>query len=169
VVLVWSHQGDRALIDRLFLSTPDTPAGLLAAGAFPDAVRGGCAAIEAIARDIAAFLNGHDIRFPLGDVRLNMCSPFQRSVLRAEHAVPRGMVTSYGRIATHLGVPTGARAAGTSLARNPFPVIIPCHRAVRSDGAVGGYQGGPRMKRALLEMEDVAFDRLGRVVGEWYY
>jgi methylated-DNA-[protein]-cysteine S-methyltransferase len=66
-------------------------------------------------------------------------------------------------MAEHLGVPGGARAVGRALARNPFPVVIPCHRAVRTDGDLGGYQGGVPMKRALLEMEGVAFTEAGRV------
>jgi len=51
---------------------------------------------------------------------------------------------------------------GNALATNPFPLIVPCHRAVRSDGSLGGFQGGPAMKRALLEREGIAFDRAGR-------
>ena len=54
-------------------------------------------------------------------------------------------------------------AVGTALARNPFPLIIPCHRVVRSDGMLGDFGGGLKMKKAFLEMEGVAFDRSGRV------
>jgi len=56
-----------------------------------------------------------------------------------------------------LGTPGAGRAVGNALARNPFPLVIPCHRAVRSDGALGGYQGGVQMKRKLLALEGVAF------------
>jgi methylated-DNA-[protein]-cysteine S-methyltransferase len=52
---------------------------------------------------------------------------------------------------------------GNALANNPFPLIVPCHRAIRSDGHVGGYQGGPEMKRALLKNEGITIDQLGRV------
>ncbi|HQO79253.1 MAG TPA: MGMT family protein, partial [Thermodesulfobacteriota bacterium] len=57
----------------------------------------------------------------------------------------------------HIGIAGSSRAVGTALAKNPFPIIIPCHRAVRANGALGGYQGGIGMKRALLEMEGVEF------------
>jgi methylated-DNA-[protein]-cysteine S-methyltransferase len=87
----------------------------------------------------------------------------------AEREIPRGWVSTYGRIATHLGVPGGARAVGGALARNPFPIIIPCHRAIRSDGSLGGFQGGPDMKRALLEFEGVGFSSTGRVAAERFY
>ena len=77
--------------------------------------------------------------------------------------IPRGRVSTYKRIAAHLGSPTGARAVGNALAGNPFPIIIPCHRAVRSDMSLGGYQGGLSMKRRLLEMEGITFDDTGRI------
>jgi len=60
-------------------------------------------------------------------------------------------------------------AVGTALAKNPFPIVIPCHRAVRSDGTLGGYQGGLEMKRALLEMEGVYFDTFDRVLTEAFF
>jgi methylated-DNA-[protein]-cysteine S-methyltransferase len=64
--------------------------------------------------------------------------------------------------------PRAARAVGTALARNPFPVIIPCHRAIRGDGTLGGFGGGLKMKRALLEMEGVRFDRYGKVMDDCF-
>ena len=95
---------------------------------------------------------------------LASCPPFQQAVLRAEHAIPRGKVSAYGLLAARLGRPGAARAVGNALATNPFPIVVPCHRALRGDGSIGGYQGGPAMKRALLAMEGVRFDAAGRVV-----
>jgi len=95
---------------------------------------------------------------------MDLCSDFQQDVLRAEHGIPRGSVSTYQRIANHLDRPKGARAIGTALATNPFPIIVPCHRAIRSDRSLGGYQGGLEMKRTLLEMEGIDFDDTGRVV-----
>ena len=80
----------------------------------------------------------------------------------AEYRIPRGRISTYGRIAKHIGAPGAARAVGTALATNPFPIVIPCHRALRADGGVGGYQGGAKMKRSLLEMEGIAFDDSGK-------
>jgi methylated-DNA-[protein]-cysteine S-methyltransferase len=90
-------------------------------------------------------------------------------VLRAEHAIPRGSVSTYQLIAAHLGSANGARAVGNALAKNPFPLIVPCHRAVRSTGHLGGFQGGLEMKRALLEMEGVGLDDVERVVVERFH
>ena len=79
-------------------------------------------------------------------------------------------MSTYQRIAGHLGHPRAARAVGTALAHNPFPIIVPCHRAIRSNGTLGGFQGGVEMKRALLEMEGVLVDGSGRVVpGQLFY
>jgi methylated-DNA-[protein]-cysteine S-methyltransferase len=100
---------------------------------------------------------------------MGICSGFQQEVLRAEHGIPRGSVSTYQRIARHLGSPNGSRAVGNALANNPFPIIIPCHRAIRSDRSLGGYQGGVKMKRTLLEMEDIEFDDTGRIATEDFF
>jgi len=63
-----------------------------------------------------------------------------------------------------LGKQNGARAVGNALANNPFPLIVPCHRAIRADRQLGGYQGGLQMKLGLLKNEGIAFDDAGRVV-----
>jgi len=66
-----------------------------------------------------------------------------------------GYVSTYSRIAKSIGVPKGARAVGNALANNPFPLIIPCHRVIRSDGRLGGFGGGLEMKKKLLENEGI--------------
>jgi methylated-DNA-[protein]-cysteine S-methyltransferase len=130
----------------------------------------GCPEIDDIADKMAAFLGGADIRFSLDRVLLDLCSDFQKQVLLAEHGIPRGRVSTYQLIAGFIGKPAAARAVGAALASNPFPIIIPCHRAVRSDRNLGGYQGGLAMKRALLEAEGIPFDHAGRVaVPEFCY
>jgi methylated-DNA-[protein]-cysteine S-methyltransferase len=126
-------------------------------------------AMEGLARQVTRFLEGEEITFPLEILAWDRCSAFQQRVLRAEHAIPRGWVSTYGRIAEHLGKPGAARAVGRALARNPFPILIPCHRAVRNGGELGGYQGGQGMKRALLGMEGVAFSPDGKVVMDQVY
>jgi len=107
--------------------------------------------------------------FDLEAVALELCGEFQRRVLLAEHGIPRGWVSTYGRIANYIGSTGAGRAVGTAVAENPFPIIIPCHRAVRTDGTLGGYQGGKGMKRALLEMEGVEFKGAGVSMERVYY
>jgi len=126
--------------------------------------------IVALADQMRRFLGGEPLPLPRDLLALEACSAFQRRVLLAEYGVPRGQVTTYGRLAAHLGVPGGARAVGGALARNPFPIVIPCHRAVAADGGLGGFQGGLTMKRALLEAEGVTLSEGGRVLAAgWCY
>ncbi|BAD40011.1 methylated-DNA--[protein]-cysteine S-methyltransferase [Symbiobacterium thermophilum] len=89
-----------------------------------------------------------------GPVDLSPLSPFDREVLAACRAIPRGEVRTYGELAAAVGRPRAARAVGGALRRNPVPLLIPCHRVVRSDGTIGQYSmGGPEVKRQLLAME----------------
>jgi methylated-DNA-[protein]-cysteine S-methyltransferase len=113
--------------------------------------------VDKLATDIADFFEGKAVQFDLDIIGLNICSEFQRHVIIAEYGIPRGWVSTYGRIAKHLGHPKAARAVGRALATNPFPIVVPCHRAVRADGSLGGYQGGQLMKKKLLEMEGNQF------------
>jgi methylated-DNA-[protein]-cysteine S-methyltransferase len=164
VVLVWTMFRDKARIVRVLLSKPGSSAEDQSVLLFPNTSSASCVEVDALALLIAAVLEGEDSRIPLEAVALDRCSTFQQSVLRAEYGIPRGRVSTYRLIAEHVGHPNGARAVGTALARNPFPLIVPCHRAVRTDGHPGGFQGGLLMKRALLRMEGVQFDEKGRVI-----
>ena len=163
VALLWSTHEGQPKICRIILSTSVLSAKQLVKSSFPDSTVSACPEIDGVADRIEAFLQGEDVIFSLDVVRLDLCSEFQRKVLRAEHGIPRGSVSTYQRIARHLGKPSGARAVGPALANNPLPIIIPCHRAIRSDRTIGGYQGGVAMKRALLEMEGIRFDGTGRI------
>jgi AraC family transcriptional regulator of adaptative response/methylated-DNA-[protein]-cysteine methyltransferase len=84
---------------------------------------------------------------------------FQQRVWAALQQVPRGSTVSYGTLARSLGVPAGARAVAGACAGNHLAVLVPCHRAVRADGALGGYRWGIERKRALLEREGVGQSR----------
>jgi len=139
---------------------------------FPDASSLSCPAIAELGERMQRFLEGDAIGFEpthLGLLTLERCSEFQRRVLLAEYRIPRGWVSTYGRIARSLGVHRGARAVGGALSRNPFPIVIPCHRAVRSDGQLGGFRGGLKMKRALLELERVEVSPAGKVLTDRFY
>jgi methylated-DNA-[protein]-cysteine S-methyltransferase len=81
--------------------------------------------------------------------------PFRRAVLEATAAVPFGHVDTYAGIAKRIGNPKATRAVGNALGRNPIPVIVPCHRVIRSDASLGGYTGGLGIKQHLLNHEGV--------------
>ncbi|MPZ15499.1 MAG: methylated-DNA--[protein]-cysteine S-methyltransferase [Chloroflexi bacterium] len=80
-------------------------------------------------------------------------TPFHRAVLEAVAAIPRGQVRTYGEIARAVGRPQAARAVGETMRTNPIPVLIPCHRVVRSGGDIGRYSPDPEIKRRLLVEE----------------
>jgi methylated-DNA-[protein]-cysteine S-methyltransferase len=89
------------------------------------------------------------------DVRLDwrLTAGFRREVLRATAGIGYGTTASYRDVATLAGSPAAVRAAGTALATNPLPIIVPCHRVLRTGGALGGYRGGTRAKAQLLALE----------------
>jgi methylated-DNA-[protein]-cysteine S-methyltransferase len=163
VAIIWTDTGDIPKIVRVLLSTPGLSAEQQVSELFPQINRTSCRDIDDVAAGIASMLNGADVDFSLDVADLSLCSEFQQGVLHAEHAIPRGRVSTYRLIAKQVGKGNGARAVGSALAKNPFPLIVPCHRAIRSDRTLGGYQGGLEMKRVLLEQEGIRFDDSGRV------
>ncbi|MFX1481952.1 MAG: methylated-DNA--[protein]-cysteine S-methyltransferase [Promethearchaeota archaeon] len=122
--------------------------------------------INGLISEISQYLEGKDIDFTKGFIDTSICYPFQLRVLRTEWTIPRGKTATYGWIAEKIGT-RGVRAVGNANARNPFPMVIPCHRVIRSDRTLGGFGGGLDMKRRLLEMEGIRFDSSGRVMAEY--
>jgi methylated-DNA-[protein]-cysteine S-methyltransferase len=109
--------------------------------------------LDPIARQLEEFFTGRRQGF---DVALDwsLSHGFRRTVL--EHLntdIGYGTTTSYATLARLSGSPKAVRAVGTACATNPIPIVVPCHRVIRSDGAVGSYRGGPAAKRALLDLE----------------
>ncbi len=172
VGIVWQKAKTELKVHRILLPnehalTPDIVQAVL-----PDDDAGLPSSIAELGERIGLFLTGEVVEFEqrhLDLLLLKSCSNFQRLVLLAEYEIPRGWVSTYGRIAKHLGNPDASRAVGGALARNPFPLVIPCHRAVRSDGQLGGYRGGLEMKRALLEMEGIEVSSTDKVLTEQYH
>jgi methylated-DNA-[protein]-cysteine S-methyltransferase len=108
--------------------------------------------LEDARRQLSDYFEGSRRAFELPlDWRLT--SGFRRSVLAATAKVGFGETRTYREVATTAGSPRAVRAAGSALAANPLPIIVPCHRVVRSDGTLGDYRGGRELKRLLLEHE----------------
>jgi methylated-DNA-[protein]-cysteine S-methyltransferase len=103
---------------------------------------------------LQAYFSGRRVDFP-DKLDFAGTTPFQRQVWQAAQLIPYGETRSYQWVASHIGKPGAARAVGQSLGRNPFPIIVPCHRVVASDGGLGGFTGGIEMKRRLLALEGV--------------
>jgi methylated-DNA-[protein]-cysteine S-methyltransferase len=114
------------------------------------------ARLDGVALQLDEYFAGrrHNFDVPL-DWQLS--KGFRRVVLEHLAAdIHYGSTASYGTLARLSGSPKAVRAVGTTCATNPIPVVVPCHRVVRSDGTMGGYRGGPAAKRALLDLERVA-------------
>ncbi|MGZ4174132.1 MAG: methylated-DNA--[protein]-cysteine S-methyltransferase [Solirubrobacteraceae bacterium] len=103
-------------------------------------------------RELDEYFAGRRRTFELPLDRLLMHG-FVRRVLEVTARIPYGSVSTYGLGAAEAGSPRGSRAAGNALGANPIPIVVPCHRVVRTGGALGGYGGGPERKRILLEAE----------------
>jgi methylated-DNA-[protein]-cysteine S-methyltransferase len=110
------------------------------------------ARLDGARRQIEEYFGGTRTAFELPlDWRLS--TGFRERVLHAIAAIPFGRTGTYRSVATAAGTPNAVRAAGTACATNPLPIIVPCHRVVRSDGTMGRYGGGEAAKRVLLEHE----------------
>ena len=98
------------------------------------------------------------------DLDLRGHTDFERDVWQKALEIPRGEVRPYGWIAAEIGRPKAVRAVGSALGHNPVPLIVPCHRVVRSDGMIGQYSlGGPENKRTILSSEGVDLQGLERL------
>ena len=89
----------------------------------------------------------------LRDKHLRRLTNFEKKVLKAASTIPLGQVRSYKWLARKIGKPRAVRAVGHALKQNPYPIIIPCHRVIKSDGSLGGYAKGKELKRKLLLLE----------------
>jgi methylated-DNA-[protein]-cysteine S-methyltransferase len=109
-------------------------------------------ALDATRRELEEYFTGERRSFEVA-LDWSLIGPFAQRVLRATAAIPFGGVSTYAAVAAQAGSPRGSRAAGNALGSNPIPIVIPCHRVLRSGGSLGGYGGGLDRKRHLLALE----------------
>lgn len=146
VWISWSTRGITGLTPRFVAETVD---------AFVDEHRRNAYPADALPADLAdavehGLIDGETLGLPID---YSGIAPFQTSVLEVCATIPPGAVRSYGWIAEELHNPGSVRAVGTALGKNPIPLLVPCHRIVRSDGSVGQYAFGPNIKHQLLVSE----------------
>ena len=110
------------------------------------------ARLDAAAREIDEYFAGRRNRFDL-PLDFQLSNGFRRTVLSCLTEIGYGKTASYAAIAAAAGNPRAVRAVGTACRTNPLPVVVPCHRVVRSDGTLGQYAGGVEAKRTLLALE----------------
>jgi methylated-DNA-[protein]-cysteine S-methyltransferase len=108
--------------------------------------------IATLSGNLQRYFLGEDVAFP-EPLHPGLGTAFQRQIWALTRAIPRGATRSYGQMASLAGREGAARAVGQAMARNPWPVIVPCHRVVGRDGRLTGFGGGLALKHAMLEME----------------
>jgi len=106
-----------------------------------------------IERRLQAYFQGEEVTFADLLLDTSIGTPFQRRVWEATRGIPRGQTRTYGELARESGSPRAARAIGQAMARNPWPIVVPCHRVVGHDGRLTGFGGGLEMKRRMLDLE----------------
>jgi len=146
VRLAFPEESEDAVLERLAQKL--SPRILRAPGRF-----------DGVARELDQYFSGDRRAFET-DLDWTLIGPFGRKVLGVTAAIPYGNVLSYAQVAGEAGSPRASRAAGNALGSNPIPIVIPCHRVLRTGGNLGGYGGGLERKRWLLELEGALQPRL---------
>lgn len=163
VGIVWQGEGKTPFVIGIVLPLPGIPTSEKISTEYPGAAPRSHTNLTKTFKEVGRFLEGIQVEFSLRSAALDRLRGFQERVLRETARIPRGKVMSYGALAEAIHAPRAARAVGTALARNPFPLIIPCHRVVKADGFIGRFGGGREMKKVLLRLEGVEIDDGGRV------
>jgi methylated-DNA-[protein]-cysteine S-methyltransferase len=109
--------------------------------------------LKDLIQKVQGYFQGRPIDCTWDILDLRNLTKLQKRVLRETASIPYGSVRSYGEIAERIGHPKAARFIGATMARNPFPIVIPCHRVIGAKGRLGGYGGGLELKKRLLELE----------------
>ncbi len=133
-------EGTRETIMAIRFVSPDTPAGK------------SCPLLTQARKQLREYFAGKRTRFDL-PLAMEVCTRFQRAVLAHVAAIEYGQTSTYAEIARRVKRVTGPRAVGQATARNPYCIVIPCHRVIGSNGKLTGYAGGVRAKEWLLKHE----------------
>jgi O-6-methylguanine DNA methyltransferase len=149
----WTPKGI-ALLDFLRKRKSDVFARMSASGLSERETKDVPGFVTALQVQLERYFMGERIRF---DVPLDLSggTPFQQSVWRGAQKIAFGKSETYGSLAAKLGKPRATRAVGSALGANPVPIIVPCHRVLRSGGGLGGFSRGLDAKRKLLEIEGI--------------
>jgi methylated-DNA-[protein]-cysteine S-methyltransferase len=130
-----------------------TDAGPVHPGAVRSVIPTDIAALRQITDLLSLYFSGTAVTPPWALFNMAGFTVLQQRVMRAVADIPFGVLKSYGHIAEVAGCARGGRFVGNTMAGNPFPILVPCHRVVRCSGAIGGFGGGTELKKRLIEFE----------------
>ncbi len=166
--MLWVHKNAVPLIMHIILPQKDIPITETISKNCPVASEQSHEKLRKLCLQIQDSLEGSPVNFSLELIDMTQCYDFQKKVLLETRQIPRGKVSCYGYLADRIFAPGADRAVGSALARNPFPLIIPCHRVVKSTGYLGNFGGGSEMKRFLLQIEGVPSNTRGKIGPEYF-
>lgn len=157
ITIIWMENPFK--IEEIILSNTQKTSNEIANDKYPNAkLKKAPKKLKRIIKELNKYFNEKDAHFSLDYLNLDKLTDFQRKVLIAEFNTKKGTVNSYGQLAKLINNPKAYRAVGSALSKNPFPIIIPCHRTVKSDRTIGGFGGiksGLKSKKTLLELEGI--------------
>jgi len=167
MAIVWVKNRESMNILRIFLSKNRDSVCKNIKKLFPRAKQRQDKKISFIAKKIRFYSKGKHTHFNSALLKKSTPPGFQLVVYRAISQIPYGRVITYKNLARIIGTKS-FRAVGNALAKNPFPIIIPCHRVVSSNRRIGGFQSGENLKKDLLRLEGITFDRKGRILEKFF-
>lgn len=167
--VVWIQNERNTSVVRVLQTHEDRSMAEVVHGEFPGAAEKSTRALKKLCEQLCKYMRGIPVEFSLDLLDMDQCYEFQKRVLRTLYQVPRGKVISYGQLAERISAPRAARAVGTAVARNPFPIILPCHRVVKSGGRLGQYGGGVELKKAYLEIEGIRLNDKGKIFPDYFW
>ena len=165
VCIIWIKSGRGLKVRRIFLLGKKENILRKLKSFFPDIKQAKKAPF--ILRKINSYLGGAPYRLKLVSCQKELYSRFGWKVCLGLRKIPPGKVITYKALARRLGMKS-QRAIGGALARNPLPIVMPCHRVVDSNKEIGGFQSGKSLKKRLLELEGVTFDKKGRIEKKFF-
>ncbi|MBO7210703.1 MAG: methylated-DNA--[protein]-cysteine S-methyltransferase [Methanobrevibacter sp.] len=159
ITIIWRKK-PKFQIEEIILSRPDKSSTQIAEekyeqeGKLP--INKKSKQLNNVLKELDNYFKEKDAKFSLEYLNLEKFTPFQRKVLETEFKTKKGTINTYKDLAKAAGSPKAYRSVGTALSKNPYPIIIPCHRTVKSDRTIGGFGGvseGLESKKILLELD----------------
>ena len=171
ITIIWRKK-PQFKIEEIILSNPNKKSSEIASEKYEKeeklAINKKSKQLNNVIKEMKNYLNEKDYKFSLEYLNLDKFTPFQRKVLETEFKTKKGTVNTYKELAKSSGSPKAYRAVGNVLSKNPYPIIIPCHRTVKSDRTIGGFGGvaeGLESKKILLELDGLMIQDK-KVVGD---
>ena len=171
ITIIWRKK-PKFQIEEIILSKPDKSSSQIAKEKYEQAeelhINKKSKQLNNVLKELDNYFNEEECKFSLEYLNLDKFTPFQRKVLEAEFKTKKGTINTYKDLAKAVGSPKAYRSVGTALSKNPYPIIIPCHRTVKSDRTIGGFGGvaeGLESKKILLELDGLMIQDK-KVVGD---